>query len=254
VRIDTDRVRQALGSAAAIGPYFAVELDADGPAWLDYPVLIADRAALPGRVRAAREFLAERCRTEPDAIDERATASIQFLGIAARLISPAYAAAVVAGVVPRLRPSLLRWQDTLGGPMPIALMPAGGFTSAEPARLARLLYAEIIDTAVLPLLETVGARFRLSEQVLWGNVASAVGGASIMLATARPDLAEHARAVAAALVDCRELAGRGGFVDMANRQPPWRFARDNCCLFYRIPGGGKCADCVLVPAQAHETD
>jgi hypothetical protein len=30
------------------------------------------------------------------------------------------------------------------------------------------------------------------------------------------------------------------------------FARNNCCLFYKIPGGGKCGDCVLISGDALE--
>jgi ferric iron reductase protein FhuF len=49
--------------------------------------------------------------------------------------------------------------------------------------------------------------------------------------------------VLATLLDHGPLAGTGRYERSV-------FVRNNCCLFYRVPAGGKCADCVLVPAVA----
>jgi FhuF 2Fe-2S C-terminal domain len=43
------------------------------------------------------------------------------------------------------------------------------------------------------------------------------------------------------------LRGTGELVQ-PDPSRPWRFlVRRSCCLFYRVPGGGTCGDCVLTP-------
>ena len=41
------------------------------------------------------------------------------------------------------------------------------------------------------------------------------------------------------------LAGLGEFVEEPSHPTGVGFARRTCCLFYRVPGGGTCGDCVL---------
>ena len=44
------------------------------------------------------------------------------------------------------------------------------------------------------------------------------------------------------------LLGTGTFdhrPDDGGPRPGWSFTRTSCCLFYRVPGGGLCGDCVL---------
>jgi ferric iron reductase protein FhuF len=41
------------------------------------------------------------------------------------------------------------------------------------------------------------------------------------------------------------FAGFGRFVADPGHPSGIGFARTTCCLYYRVPGGGKCADCVL---------
>jgi ferric iron reductase protein FhuF len=98
----------------------------------------------------------------------------------------------------------------------------------------------VVDGLVGPVLATVRDRFRVSPKVLHGNVASSLGGAVTMLTAARPDRAGRARRVVERLLDRAPLAGAA-----VVRRPPWRLRRANCCLYYRLPGGGYCGDCVL---------
>jgi FhuF 2Fe-2S C-terminal domain len=105
--------------------------------------------------------------------------------------------------------------------------------------------------------------------VLWGNVASALAGAAGMLADMYPDgqAAHPGASGAAGLADRAGVAERAGvIVAQALAQPPLagtgrlvrpdpeharRFlVRHNCCLYYRIPGGATCGDCVLTPEPA----
>src|SRR5690348_15156500 len=106
-------LRAAVADAAEIGPFFTLATELAEPGWRPFAEL-CDSTSLRERVETARSFLGERLR-EP-AIDERATASMQFLGMAARLVSPALAVAVgAAGTVLSVSPDALRWRAAEGG-------------------------------------------------------------------------------------------------------------------------------------------
>ena len=96
-----------------------------------------------------------------------------------------------------------------------------------------------------PLAATFGAVFRLSQHVLRGNVASALAGASVVLALAFPERAEPAGRLTAQVLALGWLRGTGQFVQPDPGQPRWFLTRRSCCLLYRVPGAGMCGDCVL---------
>jgi hypothetical protein len=156
-------------------------------------------------------------------VPARVVASVTFLGLASRLLSPPLAAYVLGGVFPA---AALWWKPVPGGPWPIAYRDAA---PAEPG-----------VAAVTPVLETFRARFALSPKVLWGNVASALAGAAGLLPPA-------AFAVVDRLLGEPPLAGMGRLVRPDPDRSRRFLVRANCCLYYRLPGGGTCADCVLTP-------
>ncbi len=78
----------ALDLAAEVGPFFVLDRWTPDAGWRPMRELV-DPDVIGERVAAARELLAERSRVGLDEIEERATASIVFLGLAARLVSPA---------------------------------------------------------------------------------------------------------------------------------------------------------------------
>lgn len=247
----------ALAAAARAGPYFAVEPVSAGQRWLPLSLLIADPAAFRERVSHARGVIAGRAGLAAQQVEERAAASIVFLGLASRLISPALGAAVLGGVVPRLAPSALYWRPVDGGPWPLAAAPpVTGYHTGDLAaerdlsRTAALLSAHIIRGTVSPLADAVRARFRLSPQVLWGNVASALAGAAGLLADSHPRQAGAAGQLTAAVLATEPLAGTGDLIQPDTQQPRRFLIRRNCCLFYRVPGGGICGDCVLSTEDA----
>jgi ferric iron reductase protein FhuF len=128
------------------------------------------------------------------------------------------------------------WRPAAGGPLPMAVrdLPTVPCGDLPAARVAEMLP---VDGLVRPILEVFRSEFRLSPKVLWGNVASALAGATGMVGPAHE---QRARDILAACLDRPPLAGTGSLV------PPRRvLARANCCLYYRIPGGGTCGDCVL---------
>jgi ferric iron reductase protein FhuF len=223
----------ALAGVAAIGPFFAwEELDERSDGWrpltdLDDPGVVAER------VRVARAMLVERFGLTPVVVPERVLASVLFLGLAARLVSPPLAVLATAGVLLAPRRDRLWWWPVDGGPVPVAY---AAVTTTHGDRFGE----RIIDGLVTPLLAVFQDRFRLSPKVLYGNVASALGGAVTMLRGARPESADRAGRIVERLLRAEPLVGSSTI-----ESPQWTLRRINCCLYYRIPGGGYCGDCVL---------
>jgi hypothetical protein len=228
----------ALDLAAEIGPFFVLDRWSPDAGWRPLTELVERPDVLVERVAAARAMLAERSRVAVDEIEERATASIVFLGLAARLVSPAFACAVLAERVPGLRLDALWWKPVVGGPWPLAQSTPDG--SPAVGELAEELDVRILRPVVAPVLEAFGRTFALSSQVLWGNVASSLAGALTLLSAARPDRADAATVLVGHLLERGTLQGTG------NLDPTGpSFVRRSCCLFYRVPGAGICGDCVL---------
>ncbi|MBA3744127.1 (2Fe-2S)-binding protein [Sporichthya sp.] len=234
----------ALAAAAALGPFFVLETDppprssADGgPPWRAFTELTDDPAVTRARIAAIRGAIAERGRLSVDDVPQRAAASLAHLGLVSRLISPSLGAAVLGGVVPDL--DGLWWRDVLG-PVPLTLPdPRGEVVDAGDAEaVAAVLARQFVHGPVARLTAAIGAEGKVSARVLWGNVASAAAGSVRMLGSASPAHAEIAFAVGRHLVDQAPLIGLGAFTGTA-------FRRSTCCLYYKIPGGGYCGDCVL---------
>ena len=204
------------------------------PPWLAFAELLPPGGGrLRGRADAVRRALAGRGGLPVDAVPLRVAVSVVHLGLAARLIAPAVAAAAL-GDLPSLglEPDGLWWQDELGGPVPLSL-PAGRGPGGRPPR--------VIDDLVAPLTAAAGALVPVSPRVLWGNVASAISSAAGQVAVQRPDLAGAAWAAA------RELAGHPR-LSQERAAPGPAFRRSSCCLIYQLsPGPDRaiCGDCVL---------
>ena len=110
---------------------------------------------------------------------------------------------------------------------------------------AAVVLSERVHDLTGPLAAAFGAAFRLSQQVLRGNVASAMSGAAAMLAVAFPSRAETAGRLTAQVLAAGWLRGSGRYARPDPGQPRWHLARRSCCLLYRLPGAGLCGDCVL---------
>jgi ferric iron reductase protein FhuF len=213
----------------SLGPYFAVERWDPVAPWRPLAELALDPVTLAERVEIAAAVLE---RTGP--VPRRVVASVYSLGVVSRLVSPVFAAAVLDGDVPVLGLDTVGWQPVAGGPMPIAHRDG---LEHRPAS-ATAIVEGCLEPAVRPFLTTLGDRYRVSPQVLWGNAASAVGGAYAMLTADRPARAEPAGRLVTQLLARPPLAGFATWNGRALK-------RRNCCLFYRIPGAGTCGDCVL---------
>lgn len=218
---------QALADAALVGPYFAMGTDpdlADHPLWRPFTDLYG--RALPGQVKNVAASLGG---DEP-----RVAASLLFQGVAGRLWSPVLATAAEHGVVPDLEPSDVYWRGASPGPI---LLAAPG-VRAVPADEEALLRV-VVDRHLRPFADAVRSLTPLAEGLLWGNASSALAGALTVLRGARPRHAAAARRLVDELLALPPLAGTGAF-------EPQGFRRRSCCLYYRVPGGGKCGDCVLL--------
>ncbi len=232
----------ALAAAAEVGPYFVLDQrPVDG--WLPFTALLDDPAVLAERVAFVRSTIADRAGLAPDQIEERACASIHFLGLASRVLAPALGAAAVAGVVPDVGPDQIGWRPVDGGPVPMSWAGPTGHPVTTAAQAAARLDAGVLSRVVAPLATRFATSFRLSHQVLRGNAASALAGAAAMLTGSGRNLVLDPAEIVGAAVQSGTLSGTGAFAAPGTSPA---FVRTNCCLFYRIPGAGLCGDCVLV--------
>ncbi|MEJ3652771.1 (2Fe-2S)-binding protein [Actinomycetes bacterium KLBMP 9759] len=225
-----------LGDAAAFGPFFVVATnpaESADPSWRPFADLYADPAHLAARIEHVGRTLGS---------DERVAASIAFQGLAALLVSAPLAAVVAHGELPVLTPTTLHWRPSASGMWPLWCAEPVAVAAPDPAAA---LAGALVEPHLEPLVAAVRRQVPVSSQVLWGNVASSVAGARRMIAAARPGLVARAAEVAAALLDTGPLRGTGELLPPGPPDASWTFRRRSCCLFYRVPGGGLCGDCVL---------
>ncbi|MGP4027859.1 (2Fe-2S)-binding protein [Actinomadura sp. 3N407] len=162
--------------------------------------------------------------------ERRVAASILFQGLASRVWSPVVAAAG-RGVVPDL--SGLRWRWAPGEPVALGLGEPRGWRVEDAAEAAGLIHPMVVEGQLRPLAEAMLTFVNLADGLLWGNAASALAGG---LNVGPPGGARAA--IVRELLAREPLAGAGDF----GRDG---FVRHNCCLYYRVPGGGMCGDCGL---------
>jgi hypothetical protein len=222
--------RALLADVARLGSYFTVAAGPAEPGERPLSDLYRDPGPLRDRIAHVRRALGG---------EERVAASIAFQGLAAQLVSAPYAAAVLHGVVPALTPTVLHWRRSDDGGWVLRT------ASSELTDVTEL--APLLGTLLAPLVAAVRAHVPVSERLLWGNAASTVAAAKRLLVIERPEAATRGADVA------RELLGAGPFAGTGELLPPrdpdlvWTFRRRTCCLYYRVPGGGLCDDCVLSP-------
>ena len=240
----------ALAQASAAGPYFTIQPWSSRGGWRPLGALISDPVALSGRVGHTRRVLARQAGIAPADVQERVAASTMFLGLASQLVSPLLGAAVIGGVIPQLAVADLWWRPAGSGPWPLAARPAGSVVAGQldsdhELREAGEALSRGVHDLTAPLAATFGAVFRLSQHVLRGNVASALSGASAVLALAFPERAGPAGRLTAQVLALGWLRGTGQFAQPDPGQPRWSLTRRSCCLLYRVPGAGMCGDCIL---------
>jgi hypothetical protein len=240
-----------LSEISGLGPFFAVkEHPTAAPllrSWRPLAELVTDPAAMPARIDAVRSALASGGRADPveqraDLVERRVAASAVLLGLAARLLSPALAAAVIGGELLDLDLARLRWRPEVGAAFRLSL-PAGG-NRPGPERIEALagrLATDVLAGPIRQLVAAVRAACSLSPLVAWGNAGSALNGAAIVIGQQRPELAGRTYRLTAAVLALAPLG-------MTDPVAGPGFRRTSCCLLYRAASGGRgavCADCVL---------
>jgi hypothetical protein len=233
---------------ARLGPYFAVETHHARARmrrpWQPLSSLLSSPQELTARITDVRAALAAAADRPPEQIEFRVAASVTHLGLAARLISPALASAVL-GIPLRVDMAEAWWVPALGGPFRLSL-PDAAFESAGRSETPaddkiRESLRSLLRGPICSLVEMTAA-MATSRRVLWGNVASAINGAAAMISAAQPALTAGAAATASAMLGFPALAG------VYHGQPVTTFRRRNCCLIYRIvspPANEYCGDCIL---------
>ncbi|WP_084216868.1 (2Fe-2S)-binding protein [Pseudonocardia spinosispora] len=230
-------IRGALDDVAGIGPFFAVTAnpaEAVDDSWRPMSELYSDPEPLAARIRKVADALGV---TDSDA-DRRVAASITYQGLVARLVSPLIAVAAVHRLVPPWSPDSLHWRVSVVGPWPLweadqrACRPADGDLADA---VADVLLAPHLDA----LAEAIRRQASVPQRSLRGNAASAVVAAGRLVARTRPSAAATSGRLVRLLLDRAPLSGAGTLADS------WAFRRHSCCLYYRVPGGGICGDCVL---------
>ncbi|AKS36792.1 (2Fe-2S)-binding protein [Mycolicibacterium goodii] len=227
-----------LGALATLGEFFALPAAA-GPSWQPVATLCGDPETLRVYVSRTRAATAAGFGVDEADVPVRAAASAVHLSIAARLLSPAIGAAACLAAVPSLTSDSVFWQrDTSHRPpLGAAGLTWSPVTDARSAadRINQTLLADVLCQLNVTLRQAVS----LPPQVMWGNIASAANGAVTVLAQTRPEAGDFGRALVREMIAAEPLLGAAEITH-------GRFRRRNCCLFYQVPGGGYCGDCVLV--------
>ncbi|WP_431901844.1 (2Fe-2S)-binding protein [Nonomuraea sp. bgisy101] len=220
----------AVADVSTIGGFFEMGVGPIGPGWRP----LAD---LPVRHRI--DDAAVRLGTG----ETRVAASLLFQGLAARLWSPVVGVAVAHGLLVDVDPSQVHWYPTPSGPLPLRAQRLTG-RRVVGTSLAEPLYRAVVPGLLEPLAQAVQEIVKIAPGLLWGNAASALAGAVQTLTRGRPELAGRAIALGRELLALGVLRGSGELVEPAPDRP--FFVRRSCCLYYRVPGGGMCGDCVLL--------
>ncbi|MQS08872.1 (2Fe-2S)-binding protein, partial [Streptomyces alkaliphilus] len=102
-----------------------------------------------------------------------------------------------------------------------------------------------VRSALDPLAEELRAATGLSPRIALGNTASALVGTGRVLRAARPERAELTGSLLLRLLARSPLDAAGRMSPGPDGDPTGGYLRRSCCLYYRVPGGGTCGDCVL---------
>ncbi|WP_079407271.1 (2Fe-2S)-binding protein [Streptomyces sp. 3211] len=212
---------------AAVGPFFTVPYGTEppGPGFRPLTALYGERLA---------PYVAEVGRRIGSGPGRVAASTAQF-GIVSRLWSLGLGSAALGGRVPDLSADRVWWRMPDAGSLQLWLPEPGPGLPAE--ELGRNVLANLaaLDAALR-------VRYGVSAQVLRGNAASGLVGALRVLIDRVPGGAAVELA-GALLADGGALAGTGTFIHEEGLGVA--FERRSCCLYYQVPGGGLCGDCVL---------
>ena len=112
-----------------------------------------------------------------------------------------------------------------------------------------VLHARAIDDHLTHLIDATRSTIRVGERLLWGNVAASL---AVACRTMEGSLGEWVQDVGTYFVDHApaRFQGLGSFLVLENAgRRGWFWERTNCCLYDRLPGDVRCADCSRTPSD-----
>ncbi|HEX6501295.1 MAG TPA: (2Fe-2S)-binding protein [Micromonosporaceae bacterium] len=228
--VPASALRAGLADVASLGGYFRLgDCVADPGPWRGVATLYDSGTGLLDDIV---EATGRRLRHH----ERRVAASIVHQGFAARLLSPQLGAIALRGWVVDLPARRTRWRLLDRHSLALAACEARAWQGPPDALLAYLL-DDAFHEHLLPLEHALRSSAKLPDGLLRGNVASVIANGFRLL---EPRLGAGWRDLTRIALDHRYLRGQGTLRD---RPPP--FVRRSCCLYYRVPGGGVCGDCVL---------
>jgi iron complex transport system ATP-binding protein len=210
-----------------IGAYFAVGTGPVDDGWRPVAQLYTDAALLEGIVG--------RVQARIDATEQRVAASTFFLGFAARLWSIGLSAVTGYRLLPDLTPDHLLFRETDGqirlhSQHPVAWQGDG---------LEPMLADMVLEWHLAPLTAALRQLGPIAGRLLQGNAASALLGAARVFDRNAAD--GPGWQLARSLCADERLSDAIRFNNAGYR-------RTSCCLYYRVPRGGLCVDCVFTSA------
>lgn len=120
---------------------------------------------------------------------------------------------------------------------------------------SRFLADMVLDTHLAALTVAVHRLGPISEQLLRGNAATAMLGAAGVVERRRVEESfGPAAQLARRLCTDERFVGAVCFGDCRDTGAATGYRRTSCCLYYRTPGGGLCADCALITKPRTRTD
>lgn len=209
----------ALRKARGISPFFVLDVGRPDETWLPGTALL-DGPALATTI----DTIALRYRAE----EKRVAASLFFLSYTARLLCPVTATSTLDHITPDITPENLWWRYD----------PANGLS----VRIDTPRKGPTAEEALTPVVDAIREIVPVARGLLWGNAASAIGGALRTMARANTITVEQAEARGAEMLAKPPLAKTGEFLPFPGEVT---FRRRSCCLYYRLEGGGTCGDCPL---------
>lgn len=105
----------------------------------------------------------------------------------------------------------------------------------------------LVADHLVQVVGIVGVHTGVERQVLWSNVAAAMGGAFLALSWGSPDRCRYLDAATAALQAEPDLAGTVTLSGVEQGGERWMMiSRHRCCLAFRAGSGARCGSCPLL--------
>lgn len=232
----TPPAAQRAADLTRLGGFAALQVDRVGL----LPLTTAlDPTHVQQRFTATREGLSASTGVPLAQVPARTAVSAAQMGLVSRFWSIALASVALHEAVPDLDPERVWVHPGHTNPSPLAVTGAPRPVTGH-AETVAALEARVMHGAVAAVTRACAEHGRTSHRVLVSNAASSLVSSASVLGAQVPGRAEQLDAIARHLLGRPWLAPGGGYRGTCG------FARAGCCLYYRLPGHGLCADCVLV--------